>query len=188
MGTINVTPVFVLAGDATFTVANGEGKHYTFHVWKSEPNQQFPNPAHFIEVLTGPDNTTDYTYIGKVRIYPNNNPVIHLTGKSKYKPGDTIVKVADWALRVIWQAQYRGYKVPMAYSIRHSGNCGKCGRPLTTPASLDTGLGPDCAAELGVEWGERMEESMPQHAFPYSGHNDANNTAHPGHPNNHGDK
>ena len=37
MGTINVTPTFVLAGEATFTVDNGSGKHYTYKVWKSEP-------------------------------------------------------------------------------------------------------------------------------------------------------
>lgn len=156
MGQINVTPVFVLAGDATFTVDNGAGKHYTFHVYKSEPSQQYPNPAHFIEVLVGPDNTTDYLYMGVVVHTGKNSPYVRITSKSKIKKEDVRWKVATWALRVIWQHQYMNYKVPMEYSIRHSGNCGKCGRPLTTPASLDTGLGPDCAESLGVEWRERQ--------------------------------
>lgn len=197
MGTINVTPTFVLAGDATFTVDNGMDKHYTFHVWKGEPTVQYPNSAHFIEVLTGPDNTTDYTYIGKVYISKDNNPRIYLTGKSKMKISDHVFKIAVWSLRVIWQVSQGKYKVPMQYTIRHSGNCGKCGRPLTTPASLDTGLGPDCAAAMGVEWGTRPKQleqeaddrpSHTPHLFPYNDRDDADNIGHPGHPSNHGDK
>jgi len=154
MGTINVTPTFVLAGEATFTVDNGSGKHYTYKVWKSEPTQQYPNPDHFIDVLAGPENTTDFIYMGRV-VVTGQVADIRLTLKSKVRNDDIRLKVARWALRVIWQVKFNNYKLPMSYSIRHMGNCGKCGRPLTTPASLDTGLGPDCAEALGVEWRER---------------------------------
>ena len=27
-----------------------------------------------------------------------------------------------------------------------AGACGRCGRPLTVPSSIDRGIGPDCAA------------------------------------------
>jgi len=36
-----------------------------------------------------------------------------------------------------------------AYALR-SSNCSNCGRTLTVPASIHRGLGPDCAARLGV--------------------------------------
>lgn len=36
--------------------------------------------------------------------------------------------------------------------IRHEGKCGRCGRALTRPESIDTGLGPECAAKMGRDW------------------------------------
>jgi hypothetical protein len=36
--------------------------------------------------------------------------------------------------------------------VRHAGKCGHCGRKLTVPESVDTGIGPDCAKKLGIEW------------------------------------
>ena len=103
--------------------------------------------------------------------------------------------VARWALRVIWQQANGKYTLKSTHSIKHVGRCGKCGRPLTTPASLDTGLGEICATELGVEWKERTHQSddfegeshsaMHEGLFPSGLVED--NIGHPGHPSNHGD-
>jgi hypothetical protein len=30
--------------------------------------------------------------------------------------------------------------------LRTTGRCKRCGRPLTDPASIERGVGPDCAA------------------------------------------
>lgn len=38
--------------------------------------------------------------------------------------------------------------------LRHEDACARCARPLTVPASIDTGFGPDCAAKLGIDWRE----------------------------------
>jgi len=32
----------------------------------------------------------------------------------------------------------------------HVGRCGRCARPLTVPASIINGIGPDCAAKHGL--------------------------------------
>jgi hypothetical protein len=160
-GSINVTPSFVLAGESTFTVSNGVGRHHTFHVYKSEPRKGFTQPSWFIKILTGPDNTLseDYTYIGMLEGGIVNQwdhaPRIKLTSKSAYREEAEPVKIARWAIKVIWQATDGRYRLPPGYSIKHMGRCGRCGRPLTHPASLDTGIGPDCAAEMGIEWAER---------------------------------
>jgi len=34
--------------------------------------------------------------------------------------------------------------------IWHRGFCGRCGRPLTVPSSIATGIGPDCAERMGI--------------------------------------
>lgn len=147
---INVTPQFVLAGESTFTVSNGSGKHYTYHVYQAKPTPQFPNPAWFIKVLTGPDNSADYSYVGM--LLPSNVDCnLKLTGRSKFGDGSDPVKVIRWALKIIWGKK----ELPPGYSIKHDGKCGKCGAKLTNPASLDTGLGPGCAEQLGVEWAEK---------------------------------
>lgn len=152
---INVTPRFITAGQAIFTVSNGR-VHYTYYVYQPDPTTQYPHPAHFIQVLVGPNNTEDYRYMGMLtRMDDPLGPGIKLTSKSKYQEGNLVVTVARWALQVIWQQHSGKYMVPDPFTILHIGQCGRCGRPLTTPESLATGLGPDCAAELGVEWGMR---------------------------------
>lgn len=43
---------------------------------------------------------------------------------------------------------------PRGVTVRHEGRCGRCGRTLTVPASIDSGIGPDCAERMGRPWGE----------------------------------
>lgn len=170
MRNINVTPAFVLAGEATFTVSNGSGKHYTYHVYKGMPNAVFANEAWFIKVLCGPNNETDYQYMGMVKVLPGRTPLIKLTSKSRFvgtkvwsdsakgKEAAQAVKVAEWALRVIWQVEAGTYTLPDHMSIKHDGKCGRCGAKLTTPESIDTGMGEKCAMQVGIEWRERSGE------------------------------
>jgi hypothetical protein len=33
--------------------------------------------------------------------------------------------------------------------VRHEGKCGRCGRTLTVPESIDRGIGPECAGKIG---------------------------------------
>lgn len=123
---------FILGGNATFTVQNPRGDHYTFKVRK--PKSAMP---HFISLLTGPDNETSFTYIGMV--FPDSGEV-KTTRASKLTPNSVPVRVAAFALRCVWGTQ----TLPVGYQIRHEGKCGCCGRKLTTPESLDRGIGPEC--------------------------------------------
>lgn len=53
--------------------------------------------------------------------------------------------------------------------IRHEGRCGRCGRALTRPESIDTGLGPDCAEKMGRAWAVAGERFDPL-TFALAGH------------------
>ena len=90
-----ISKAFLLAGNATFTVSNPEGKHYTFKVVKKEAANGYP-ATHFIYALTGPDNESSYTYMGMV--LPNG---VKLTQASKYTEDTLLYKVANWAVRGI---------------------------------------------------------------------------------------
>ena len=58
---------FILAGNALFTlVSQKTGARYTYKVRKSESKPGYPE-CHFVKLLTGPQNTADYTYIGMIR-------------------------------------------------------------------------------------------------------------------------
>lgn len=151
---INVTPGFVLAGNATFTVSNGSGKHFTYRV-----RQAHDSGFYFLFILTKPDNTDDdgYTYVGRILPVAHLKCTLKSTRKSKYPMTNSVWRVGAWALRAIWQHAYQGYELPPGMSIKHIGNCGRCGRMLTTPESLDTGLGPECAAQMGIDWTTRPD-------------------------------
>ena len=137
-----ISTKFLLAGRAIFTVSNDKGEHYTFCVAAPRKQQDEQNPCFFVSALTGPDNQHDYTYLGLLNGKSGN---VVITAKSAWKPENgvdqKIVKVARWAIRLVWEQK----EVPAGYKIQHSGRCSACGRELTDPVSIETGLGPICA-------------------------------------------
>lgn len=135
-----ITRNFILGGTAIFTVSNGQGQHYTFRVDHSEGDQRFA-PAWFIKMLTGPDNTSDYTYMGKIDAEMGE---VVITTKSKFAAGSQAVKVAGFVLRVVWGRQ----ELPAGYEIMHNGCCARCGRMLTVPESVESGFGPECIKKM----------------------------------------
>lgn len=142
-----ITLDFVRAGNAIFTVTGKTGDHYTYRSRAGKPTAAWPDPATFISLLNGPENTRDYVYVGVL----TREGGIRLTRKSKL-PADALpVRVLIRALATI-----RGDRpLPEGWSIEHAGRCGHCGRLLTTPESLKAGLGPECAAKLGQAWGRK---------------------------------
>jgi Family of unknown function (DUF6011) len=137
---INLDKQFFFGGNATFTVDNGAGEHFTFKI--SQPKQRGDQPApYFLGVLSGPDNESNYSYMGII------NPIdcsLRFTKGSKVTAEAKSVKVALWALK---HAITDGM-LPAAYQMRHEGTCGCCGRKLTHPESLDRGIGPECWSRL----------------------------------------
>lgn len=133
---------FVLAGKAIFTIDNGKGTHYTYKVTHKEATGQY-NESWFVSLLTGPDNTSNYTYLGMLNPF---NGAVSLTRKSKFDDLTLPVRVIRWALNIIWSSK----ELPTGYNIRHEGRCGRCGRVLTVPESIDTGIGPECAKLMSV--------------------------------------
>ena len=141
----NVKPAMLYAGKLIFTVSNGKGQHYTYKISKVDPKpgskwERF-GPSYFIYLLTGQDNTRNYTYMGVLKGDPiANHPVVRLTTKSRYKYASKPVEVFEFAMKVIagkWLA-------PEGYGIAHSGHCARCARVLTDPISLAEGMGPFC--------------------------------------------
>lgn len=131
-----ITSDFVFAGNAVFTVASPV-KHFTFRV--RQPKKDGAPAPHFLQVLTGPDNTRDFTYLGILR----RDATVTLTKASPCTKQDVRVQVAEWAVRQL----LAGKPLPAGYAIHHEGRCCRCGRVLTTPQSVTAGIGPECASK-----------------------------------------
>lgn len=124
---------FALAGNATFTVVNEEtGNRFTFKVQASDDGKR-----HYVKVLTGPDNWTNYTYLGTI-----------FDGKN-YKHGkqSSISEKAQSAKVFAWFWSHLD-NLPENVKVHHEGKCGRCGRKLTVPESIVSGFGPECVKHV----------------------------------------
>jgi len=127
---------FMLAGNALFTLENAEtGNRFTFKVRK--PDETKP---HFVSVLTGGDNERDYSFLGTIF---DGGKYRH-GRRSKISAAAPSAKAFDWLLR---QLSLRR-DLPPQVRVCHCGKCGRCGKRLTVPESVDTGFGPECIKHL----------------------------------------
>jgi hypothetical protein len=125
---------YTLAGHATLTLTSQRsGARYTFKVSRAKKNELW-----LVGLLTGPDNESDYNYVGVI------NGTFKTTAKSRYRDDSVPVR----AFRYFWQHVDAG-RMPPEVEIRHCGHCGRCGRTLTVPESVDRGIGPECASKMG---------------------------------------
>jgi hypothetical protein len=124
---------FIFAGNATFTtVSQVTGTRFTFKVRKGQDEIA----PFFAAVLSGPDNGSDFEYLGFIPVQETDN----LIAGRKGKPNAKSFKALQWVLRALHQG-----RIPAALEIWHEGRCGACGRKLTVPSSIETGMGPECA-------------------------------------------
>jgi hypothetical protein len=131
----------MLAGDAKVTIVSKKtGDRFTYRVVaKKNPSQQLPlsgeTPArtvHFVSVLNGPDNETDYRFIGTIF----NGQVYAHGRKSNISAEAPSAKAFQWCWANLGSE---------AWELWHSGRCARCHRELTDPESIERGLGPVCA-------------------------------------------
>ena len=128
----NAAAEFILGGNAVVTFkSTATGRHFTFKV--QEPRDG--GDVRFVKVLNGPDNHASYAYMGLIGKGKN----FARTAKSKVGADAPSHKAFSWA----WERIAAGI-IPDGLEVWHDGKCGKCGRKLTHPESLETGIGPVC--------------------------------------------
>ncbi len=87
---------------------------------------------YFVKVLVGPDNQNSYAYIGLL-----DKGAFMLTKNSKFDDAAPSVRAFAWVAKH-WESD--------EMNVWHEGSCGICGRKLTVPESISSGIGPVCAA------------------------------------------
>jgi len=133
---------YAVAGRAVLTLKSEKtGVHFTFKVSQAiDKETGEPQARWFVALLNGPDNTADFQYMGML-----DEAGFRLTKASKFGPDALSVR----AFSYFWKHVAQGQMAPQV-EVRHEGHCGRCGRTLTVPSSIDTGIGPECLKKMGM--------------------------------------
>jgi hypothetical protein len=138
--------------ETVFTLS-GADTHVTFRVRRPKGFRTL-----LIDVMTGSDNEGSYEYVGsmnrKLEIKANTSKASQ-NAQGKLEALDNYLGELRTESFNEWK---RGKFGPRAYGIKatsftsfslsHSGTCTCCGRTLTNPESLETGIGPVCQGRL----------------------------------------
>ncbi len=131
---------YIDGGSGSFTiVSKPTGRRFTYKL--SRPKRSpFPGirpstlPT-FVRLLTRPDNANGYEYIGCLWDHRFTHGQ-----KSRITADATGVKAIAWVM-----AHLAVGNLPDEIEFWHEGRCGRCGRKLTVPTSIEQGIGPICA-------------------------------------------
>jgi hypothetical protein len=133
--TLPLLRAFILAGRAVFTVRSRRtGERRTFKVAQKEGAEGF----YFVSLLNGPDNTSDYRYLGAMFTGRENGKLGWKLNRQGWAP--EAGAAFGWVVKVL-----NGQTDASQAEFWHEGRCGRCGRALTTPESIASGIGPVCA-------------------------------------------
>jgi len=142
---------FLFAGRATLTVEaslasqqRGHRPHYTYRVERGK------RLGFVVGFMVGSDNAkaSSYRYLGTLRtdgVFTSPRP-----DSQEARTFRVAVAAVFGGRAAIDHVEQAGWK------LHHAGLCGRCGKLLTNPASIETGIGPEC--ELYVRLGLDPDE------------------------------
>lgn len=145
---LNEAMRFMFAGKATITVKSlVTANHLTFKI-VCPPDKDKDNSLLFwVSIMIGTDNETHYAFIGSV-FFSNRGPRFKYSMKASLPEDSLGVKSFKWLLdRLVEQHK----NLRQAIEIWHAGHCCRCGKKLTTPESIERGIGPKCFEVIGGE-------------------------------------
>jgi hypothetical protein len=133
---------FILAGKAVVTfVSQKTDKRFTYQIEAARGTDDL----YFVRALSGPSNTSDYTYLGTIR-KAGARASYYVGAKSRFSKDAPVQRAFSWVFRQLAQ---QNHDKLAGVEILHAGYCGRCGRLLTTEQSIKTGIGPVCLTKMG---------------------------------------
>ena len=125
---------YIYGGKGTCTIESKvTGVRFTYKMKRPKGERKDNGPV-FIYVLTGSDNNHDYTFAGTLwHQYGYNHS--RKSGMAENAPS---IKAFRWFIKGINSSLKQA-------NFYHEGTCCRCGRKLTVPESIKSGIGPECA-------------------------------------------
>jgi hypothetical protein len=131
-----------------FTITSPTGEHRTFQV-KTVLKGSLEGKR-TLGLLEGPNNTSDYRPFAFV-----NDNGITVWRKNRGQPdtetGEVKASFHEKAARLIWNlltVENSGFE-KQGFRVEISKRCLVCNRVLSTPESLEIGIGPECLKKSG---------------------------------------
>lgn len=128
---------FAKLPEGYFTIVFPE--HSTHRTLRIEKGEGTWEGKLIISKLVGSDNTSDYAGIAHVEA----SGLLRIWRKASLNPAQE-KSLRNSLQRIMGNPDVAGRE----YALR-SGNCYRCNRLLTTPESIERGLGPICADKMG---------------------------------------
>lgn len=125
---------YIKGGHGVVTLESPSGKHYTYCFKKPKSPDKFDAVTLFAYCLEGKHQ---YNYVGMV-----TRKGFRHTTNSEYDEDSEQFKGARY---IIYMAA-KDFETPM--KLYHEGVCSCCGRQLTKPESIISGIGPICARQI----------------------------------------
>lgn len=150
--------------NGTFTIISPRGGHKTFRIESIlDSKSSFFSGKRVIAIMDGRNNETDYKKFGFVdnqgiRVWNRYDLAnMSLFDQRKFEVEDQLSgdfeflqdlrKNAVLYAKMVWQLSTNpdNQFVKLGYKLELSGECVFCGKTLTNPKSMRTGIGPECA-------------------------------------------
>ena len=128
---------YIFGGRGIVTLKSPTGVHHTYVFQRPRNEDQFPDDVMFVYAL---HDGNKMFYVGMIE-----NNQFRLTRSSRFLNDTEIVRGARYIMKM---AFVEDLDTPM--ELYHEGICSVCGRPLTNPKSIQTGIGPRCRRRLNV--------------------------------------
>lgn len=140
--------------EGRYTVVNREtGNHRTYLITRQAPDDDFMPGRLIVALLDGPDNEADYTSVGVVS---ERGDRVWLWKRLRDSPS----LLSDVAVLEGDPDACAG-----AYATE-SGNCPRCGKVLTHPASIYSQIGPTCSEKWGWPYSDPPSGWEPDRPVP----------------------
>jgi len=136
---------FIQAGNSTFTLQSTKlDTRYTYNIKQDKKCLQ----RFYVKVMYGNDNEKDYRFLGW---FYEDNLTLRYSDKSCAKFCDSCFVMLKKFLEILCNCK----ELPATCKFYPSGKCGRCGRKLTTPESIERGVGPECYLQGREKWSEK---------------------------------
>lgn len=141
---------FMTAGKAEFVLHSTKtNQDFKFSLTRQESRDQGKESEnnekkyiYFLNYLHGHEKT----YAGVVWFKQDTGEFMFSTGKNgQMSPKDLEIRSLIFVMNKLYREETVQY-----LDVFHVGKCGKCGKKLTTPESILTGLGPTCSKNSGI--------------------------------------
>lgn len=134
---------FILAGKSEFILHSTKtNEDFKFQIVKKDSTNSKYKYVYFLNVISGHEKI----YAGHLFFNEDTRMFEFNQGKKgKVAANELNIRSLLFVLNKLIRCEHVGN-----LEVFHVGKCGKCGKKLTTPESILTGLGPTCSENLGI--------------------------------------